>query len=168
MSPLKRVFFCSPWPYRASRVFLGGIFIWAGAAKLINPRAFARTLSAWGLVPDELLVPVAIGLPVIEILAGLGLVFDLRGSLKVISALLVMFLAVLGYGIMSNLNVDCGCFSAEELHAQSSLRIAFLRDLGLMGMVGYLFMWRWFQRRSGMERGVQTRIGDEQWEAFRW
>lgn len=156
MSPLKRVFFGSPWLYRGTRVLLGGLFIWAGGVKLIYPRAFARTLSGWGLVPDELLVPVAIGLPVIEILAGLGLVFDIRGSLKVILGLVLMFLAVLGYGIMSNLNVDCGCFSAEELHAHRSLRIAFLRDLGLMGMVGYLLMWRWFQKRSGMECVVQT------------
>jgi uncharacterized membrane protein YphA (DoxX/SURF4 family) len=156
MSPLKRLFFGSPWLYCATRVLLGGIFIWAGGVKLINPRAFARTLSGWGLVPDELLVPVAIGLPVIEILAGLGLVFDIRGSLKAILGLLLMFLAVLGYGIMSNLNVDCGCFSAEELHAHSSLRIAFLRDLGLLGMAGYLLVWHWCQKRSGMECGVQT------------
>jgi uncharacterized membrane protein YphA (DoxX/SURF4 family) len=156
MSPLKRALFCSPWLYRTTRILLGGIFIWAGGVKLINPRAFARTISGWGLVPDDLLIPVAIGLPVIEILAGLGLVFDIRGSLKVVSALLVTFLVILGYGILNNLNVDCGCFSAEELHAQNSLRIALYRDLGLMGIVGYLFMWRWFQKRSGMECGVQT------------
>jgi uncharacterized membrane protein YphA (DoxX/SURF4 family) len=156
MSPLRRALFCSPWLYRATRILLGGVFIWAGGIKLISPRAFARTISGWGLVPDDLLVPLAIGLPVIEILAGLGLVFDIRGSLKLISALLAMFLVILGYGIMNNLNVDCGCFSAEELHAQTSLRIAFCRDLGLMGIVGYLFMWRWFQKRSGMEYEVQT------------
>jgi hypothetical protein len=150
MSPLKRALFCSPWIYRATRILLGGIFIWAGGVKLISPRAFARTISGWGLVPDDLLVPVAIGLPVIEILAGLGLVFDIRGSLKVISGLLVTFLVILGYGILNNLNVDCGCFSAEELRAQNSLRIALYRDLGLMGIVGYLSMWRWFQKRSEM------------------
>ncbi len=156
MSPLKRVFFCSPWLYRASGVLLGSVFIWAGGAKLISPRAFARTISEWGLVPDSLLVPVAIGLPAIELLAGLGLVFDIRGSLKVISGLLVMFLALLGYGIMNNLDVDCGCFSAEELNARNSLWIAFYRDLGLLGIVSYLFMWRRFQKRSGMECGVQS------------
>jgi uncharacterized membrane protein YphA (DoxX/SURF4 family) len=155
MSPLKRAFFCSPWLYRATRILLGCIFIWAGGVKIVSPRAFANTISGWGLVPTDLLVSVAIGLPAIEILAGLGLVFDIRGSLKVISGLLLLFLAVLGYGIMNNLNVDCGCFSAAELHAQNSLRIAFYRDLGLMGIVSYLFMWRWFQKRSGMERGVQ-------------
>jgi uncharacterized membrane protein YphA (DoxX/SURF4 family) len=156
MSPLKHVFFCSPWVYRAARILLECIFIYAGGSKLISPRAFARTISGWGLVPDDLLVPVAIGLPALELLAGLGLVFDIRGSLKVISGLILLFLALLGYGIMNNLNVDCGCFSVEELHAQSSLRIAFYRDMGLMGIVSYLFMWRWFQKRFGMQCGSRT------------
>jgi hypothetical protein len=122
----------------------------------MDPRAFARTISGYDLVPDGLLVPVAIALPAIEWLAGLGLVFDVRGSLKVISGLLAMFLVVLGYAIFNNLNVDCGCFSAEEVHAQNSLRSAFYRDLGLMGIVTYLCMWRWFHRRSVMECGVHT------------
>jgi uncharacterized membrane protein YphA (DoxX/SURF4 family) len=151
---LKRVFFGSPWVHVAIRVLLGCIFIWAGGAKLISPRAFARTISGWGLVPDGLLVPVAIGLPAAEFLAGTGLVLNIRGSLEAISGLLAMFLGLLGYGIMNNLDVDCGCFSAEDLDARNSLRIALFRDLGLMAIASYLFVWRWFQKRSGMACGV--------------
>ncbi|GKT10974.1 MauE/DoxX family redox-associated membrane protein [Desulforhabdus sp. TSK] len=156
MSPLKRVLFYSPWLYRASRIFLGCIFIWAGGAKLIRPRTFARTISGWDLLPYDMLIPVAIGLPAIELLAGLGLVFSIRGSLSVITGLLLAFLVLLGRGILDNLNIDCGCFSPDDLHSQKSLMIAFYRDLGLMGIVSYLFMWRWFQRRSGMECEIRT------------
>lgn len=126
----------------------------------MEPRAFARVIADFGLVPDAFLPPVAIGLPALEFLAGMGLVFDVRGSLKLVGGLLLFLLAVLGFGIASNMDVDCGCFSAEEIRGQDSLRTAFLRDLGLMGTVFYLFVWRWLQARTGdvnrVESGLQT------------
>ena len=156
MSGLIRTLFYPPWLYGVSQILLGCTFIWAGGVKLISPRAFARTISGWDLLPNDFLIPVAIGLPVIELLAGLGLVFSIRGSLTVITGLLLAFLALLGRGILDNLNIDCGCFSPDDLHSHKNLVIAFYRDLGLMGVVGYLFMWRWFQRRSGTEREIRT------------
>jgi len=149
MPVLRHLFFHSPWLYRLTRIVLGCVFICAGGLKLMDPRAFARVISGYDLVPDVLLAPVAIGLPAIEFLAGLGLAFDLRGSLKIVSGLLALFIAVLGYGILTNMDVDCGCFSSEEIHARNSLLIAFYRDLGLMGIVAYLFAWRWVRKRSG-------------------
>lgn len=147
MKHLRDIFFHSPWLYRAMRFLLGGVFVFAGAAKLVDPRAFARTISGYDLLPEELLVPVAIALPAIEFLAGVGLCFNIRGSLKVVSGLLAMFLGVLGYAILQNLDVDCGCFSAEEIRAQNNLQVAFVRDIGLMAVACYLFSWRWFHQR---------------------
>ena len=106
--------FYSPWLCRLMRILLGGVFVIAGGAKLIDPRAFARTISAYGLLPEELLVPAATGLPAIELLAGLGLPFKVRGSLAAICGLLTCFLFALGYAIWNNLDVDCGCFSKLE------------------------------------------------------
>ena len=139
-SSLAKTIFFSPWVYHAARISIGIAFIWAGGVKLMDPRAFARVLSGFGLVPDALLVPVAIGLPATELLAGAGLVLDLRGSLKIILGFLLMFLLVLGYGILNSLNIDCGCFSAEEIAAQSNLHMALLRDVGLLFVVLYLFL----------------------------
>jgi len=142
MSYITKILFLSPWVYRLARIGIGAVFIWAGGVKLLDPRAFARVLSGYGLVPDALLVPVAIGLPLVEFLAGFALVFNLRGSLKVVFGLLLMFLMVLGYGIVNNLDVDCGCFSTEEVAAQKNLQGAFLRDLGLLLVLLYLFLWQ--------------------------
>jgi uncharacterized membrane protein YphA (DoxX/SURF4 family) len=153
MTSLQAMLFRSPWPYRVVRICLGAIFVWAGAVKLVDPRAFARVISGYGLVPESLLVSVAIGLAALELVAGLGLVFDVRHSLKLVCTLVVMFLVVLGYGIWNQIDVDCGCFSVEEIHAQRSLRTAFLRDLGLMAAVAYLFWWRWLRERLGDECG---------------
>lgn len=58
-----------------------------------------------------------------------------------------MFVFVLGYGILTDLNVDCGCFGAEELDKRAGLRAAFYRDLVLIGLVvPYLYIYRWIRK----------------------
>ncbi len=123
------------WPYRIVRLGLAAFFIYGGVIKLLDPKGFARVISSYDLVPDILLPVAAIGLPLLEAVAGIGLLFDIRGSLAVISGLLGLFVFVLGYGILGDLNVDCGCFGAEELAQQDGLRLAFYRDLVLAGIV---------------------------------
>ena len=142
--------------YRGVRLALAALFIYGGSVKLLDPHAFARTLSAYDLVPDPLLPVVAIGLPIVELLAGLALAFDLRGSLATIAGLFALFLVVLGYGILQDLDVDCGCFGAEELNKQAGLRLAFYRDLALAGIViPYLYISRRMRlkREKAPERG---------------
>ncbi len=128
------------------RLVIGLLFIWAGGVKLLEPKVFARNLSQFGLVPEFLLIPTAIGLPVIEVLAGIGLILDVGLSLWIITGLLLAFLIVLGYGIANNLDVDCGCFSASELAAKGALETAFFRDVALLLVVFYFFCWRRVRR----------------------
>lgn len=149
----------SRWLYLAARWSVSLLFIYAGAVKLVDPKAFARTISAYGLLPDELLVPVAVGLPTVELLAGLGLLFNLKGSLKVITSLVLLFMGVLGYAIISELNVDCGCFSSSELDARKSLRAAFYRDIGLMLTLAYLYKWE-KDKRNGLRTFADSRQED--------
>ncbi|MCX5855766.1 MAG: DoxX family protein [Deltaproteobacteria bacterium] len=143
----------SPWPYRILRFSLAAMFIYGGVMKLIDPKSFARVISSYDIVP-EMLLPF-----VVETVAGIALLFDIRGSLAVISGLLGLFVFVLGYGILNDLNVDCGCFGAEELAQQNSLRRAFYRDLFLVGIiVPYLYMSRWIRNRAVLTVREQTRI----------
>ena len=133
-------FLLLPLLYHFIRFVLGSIFVYAGFIKLIDPKTFAKAISQYDLVPEGLLIPVAIGLPAIEILAGLGLVFAIRGSLSIIFGLLVTFVIVLWYGILNNLSIDCGCFSPEELKSYTSLWHAFFRDLVMIAAVVYLYV----------------------------
>jgi len=146
------------WPYRVVRVALAALFIYGGVVKLFDPKAFARTISGYDLVPEMLLPVVAVGLPIIETVAGIGLLLDIRGSLAVIAGLLGMFIFVLGYGISLNLDVDCGCFGADDLAKQAGLVQAFWRDLALGGLVvPYLYLSRWIRtERGGQEVRVNT------------
>ncbi len=135
----------SPWSYRLIRIFLGVLFVWAGSVKLADPKGFAGIISAYDLVPEGSLALVAVGFPALELFAGIGLIFDVRGSLSVILGLLVMFAFVLWFGILKDLDIDCGCFSPGDLKEHTTLRSALYRDLGMIAAVLYLF-WR---RKAG-------------------
>ncbi len=133
------------------RFVLGGLFAWAGIVKLTDPRAFAATMSRFDLVPEPLLPVAAIGLPLVEIAAGVGLMVGLPRSLAAVFLLLVMFIAVLWYGILQGLEFDCGCFSLAEQEEHGTLWTAFWRDWLMLAGVVYL----WFgQRRLKTSRSL--------------
>jgi uncharacterized membrane protein YphA (DoxX/SURF4 family) len=132
----------------AARVVLGAVFVYAGFIKLIDPKAFAASISQYDIVPQILLAPAAIGLPALELIAGLGLIMNIRGSLTVIFSLLFLFVSVLGYGILNNLNVDCGCFSEDDIKGFNGLRTAFYRDLVMIAVASYIYAYRRFTARQ--------------------
>jgi uncharacterized membrane protein YphA (DoxX/SURF4 family) len=135
----------SRWPSRIVRWGLALVFLYAGTVKLMDPKAFARSISQYNLAPDFLLPVLAVGLPLLEILGAVGLIFAVRGSLTLIFSLLLLFVAVLWYGILKDLHIDCGCFSPEELQAQAGLWEAFCRDLVMIGAAIFLYVSRWMR-----------------------
>lgn len=145
--------------YRVSRWVLGIVFIYAGGVKLIDPASFAVLIDAYGLVPDILLMPVAVGLPAMEVVAGAGLLFDVEGSLSTIAALLLLFIAILGYGIWMGLDVDCGCFGPEDPEAKAyhGLRTSLYRDLAMFAGIAFLYAWRWCRQIKPIKISILTR-----------
>ena len=146
------------WLYRLCRWVLGVIFIYTGGTKLLEPETFAVLIEAYGIVPEGLLMPVAIGLPFLEVVAGFGLLFDIRGSLALITGLLVLFMVVLGYGIWMGLDVDCGCFGPEDPEAKAfhGLRLSLLRNLVMM--TGVIFIYGWRRYRAIRPAGVMVMV----------
>jgi rhodanese-related sulfurtransferase len=123
------------------------VFLYAGVTKLQDPKAFAVLIKSYGILPGSLLMPVAIGLPLLEVVAAVALIFDIRGALAVISGLLVVFITILVYGIRMGLDVDCGCFGPEDIESRAyhGLRDALNRDLIMGGGIAYLYAWRRFR-----------------------
>lgn len=142
------------WLYHLTRLTLALVFIYAGAAKLADPQAFARVISEYGLAPEALLIPAAVGLPLLEILGGAGLLLEMRGSLALVAGLTAMFIGVLWFGVLRELNVDCGCFSAKEAAGRDALLHALYRDLFMLAGAAYLHAWRragaWAPPRRGI------------------
>ena len=132
------------WLYPILRWTLGCVFVYSGATKLLAPQTFAVLIEAYGLLPDALLMPAALVLSTVELVAGVGLLADVRGSLATIAALLVLFVGVLGYGIGMGLDVDCGCFGPEDPEAEAfhGLQAALYRDLVMLAATGFLYAWR--------------------------
>ena len=135
------------WIYKLTRWILGCVFICAGSIKLLEPKTFVVLIEAYGIVPESLLMPMAIFLPALEVVAGIGLLFDIGGSLSVIAGLLGLFIAILGYGIWIGLDIDCGCFGPEDPESEAfhSLRISLYRDLIMLAGVAFLCGWRQYR-----------------------
>jgi len=137
----------SVWFYRLVRWVLSTLFIWAGYTKLTDPQAFGVIIRDFGIVPELSVKPIAVVLPLLEVIAAIGLIFDMRGSLAVITGLLALFIVILGYGIWLGLDIDCGCFGPEdpESRAYNGLRSALYRNLTMMASISYLYLWRFGQ-----------------------
>jgi len=132
------------WIYKLSRWTLGIIFIYAGFVKLLEPKTFAVLIEAYGILPEDLLMPVAIVLPALEVAGGIGLLCEIEGSLAGITGLLVLFIIILGYGIRMGLDVDCGCFGPDDPEAKAfhGLRDSLYRDLAMLAGIGFMYGWR--------------------------
>jgi uncharacterized membrane protein YphA (DoxX/SURF4 family) len=124
---------------RGLRWTLAGIFLTSGLVKLADPARFATVIAGFGLLPEELVFPAAFFLPALEVVAGTGIFFAVRGSLALIAGMLLLFMAVLLYGIHLGLDIDCGCFGPEDPEqAYKGLRVALVRDAVMMAAVVFI------------------------------
>ena len=128
----------------AFRIALGGLFVYAGAVKVLDPLDFAQDILNYQLVGQSLSLIAAIVLPWLEILAGLFLIAGTwkHGAALIISALLVFFIVLTAVTMIRGLEVDCGCFGA--LSRRSGWGVI-LEDLAML----YLGVWLLFEKRTG-------------------
>jgi uncharacterized membrane protein YphA (DoxX/SURF4 family) len=129
--------------YVILRVALAALFISTGIIKLFDHQAFAAVISVYSLLPEPLVAATAVVLPLVETAAGLALLFNRAWGLHLITAMLVFFTFILGYGILSGLNVDAGCFGPGGPDKRAGLHAAFYRDLILLAtVIPYLYAYR--------------------------
>lgn len=129
----------------ACRVLLGGLFVFAGAAKAYDPASFATEIQNYQLLPWVGGALLSLYLPWVEILAGSSLFlrrFE-RGALLVISAMLVAFSAALISAMVRGLSIDCGCFGRAIPSTGTVWPL--VRNAGLAILAGVL----WFCRVRG-------------------
>ena len=137
----------SPWISRAVRAALAVSFLAAGVLKLADVHAFVLTIKAFALLPTDLVKPLAVALPVLEILGGVLLLCDLPGGLAVIGSLLLLFIGVVIHAIRQGLAIDCGCYGPNDVEGQvyHDLWPTLRRDLALLAGVVYCALWRFFR-----------------------
>ena len=117
------------------RLFVGGLFIYAGAIKALEPRQFLTDIQNYRLLPYMPAVMLAFYLPYLEIVCGLAVWTRKKetGGLILLLGCTVVFLVALCSAWVRGLNVSCGCFGGKAHTPQFLWWI--LRDLFIMGVL---------------------------------
>jgi hypothetical protein len=98
--------------WRVVGLILGGIFIYAGVLKALDPVQFANDIDNYKALPWFFSVRLAFYLPWLEIFCGLALIFRFlyRGGLSILTALVTVFIGATVAAKMRGLDITCGCF----------------------------------------------------------
>ena len=93
------------------RFLLGLIFIYASYDKILDPGKFARDISNYHVVPFGLENTIAIILPWLELIIGLGIIGGVyvNASVFISGGLLIVFIILFTQAILRGFNIDCGC-----------------------------------------------------------
>ncbi|MCO6005912.1 DoxX family protein [Actinoallomurus purpureus] len=133
------------WITLVVRVALAVILGYAGYAKFTEPAALQKTaVSAYQILPKGMVTPVALGLPVLEmVLAAMILLgFATRVMAICVGLLFVVFIAGIISVAARGLSIDCGCFGGGGTVGKGQthyLREVF-RDLGFFVLAAWLMV----------------------------
>jgi putative oxidoreductase len=117
---------------RIAEFIVGGIFIYAGVIKAIDPIRFASDIDNYKILPWAIGVRLAFYLPWLEILCGLALIARrlYLGGLSILTALASIFIVATIAAKTRGLDITCGCFGHASKNWSFSAHIAL--DLSLL------------------------------------
>lgn len=125
--------------WRFLDLVVGGLFVYAGVLKMLDPVQFAHDIDNYKILPWSAAVGLAFYLPWLEILAGLFLVlrFFYRGSLVLLISLISVFIVATAAARIRGLDITCGCFGHASQNWSFPAHMA--TDLAIFG--GLLVLW---------------------------
>lgn len=97
---------------RIAEFIVGGIFIYAGVIKALDPIGFASDIDNYKILPWTISVRLAFYLPWLEIFCGLALIARrlYLGGLSILTALASIFIIATIAAKIRGLDITCGCF----------------------------------------------------------
>jgi uncharacterized membrane protein YphA (DoxX/SURF4 family) len=121
--------------YTICRIVLGMVFVYASWDKIIDPAAFGDIIANYQIVSADMGTFTALFLPWLELVCGICLIINRwpRGSALIVTGLMVVFMAALGYNIYRGIDVNCGCFTLTE-KAPGSMWLYLVRDILFLAM----------------------------------
>ncbi len=140
----------------AVRFGIGGVFVFAGCAKLGDLDAFTELVARYDMLPSVFVLPFAHALPVAEILVGAMFAFTrwTRPAAVMVTAMLLAFIVALVQAVIQGLDVSCGCFGGLAGGSRMELVLAVARDVLLLVPLLWL--------ASGKTRPTNARSGLKQ------
>src|SRR5438445_13032081 len=125
--------------WRIVEFAVGGIFVYAGVIKVIDPIQFGIDIDNYKTLPWFISVRLAFYLPWLEIVCGLTLIFRFlyRGGLSILTALILIFVGATIAAKARGLDITCGCFG----HASKNWNFTshLLLDLLILAVALVLF-----------------------------
>ena len=120
--------------WRIVDLIVGGIFVYAGVVKVLDPVQFANDIDNYKTLPWFVSVRLAFYLPWLEIFCGLALIFRFlyRGGLSILTVLIAVFIGVTIAAKMRGLDITCGCFG----HASKNWNFSTHLVLDLLILLG--------------------------------
>ena len=111
-------FFRRNFFWRIVDLIVGGIFVYAGAIKVLDPVRFGLDIDNYKALPWFFSVRLAFYLPWLEIFCGLSLIFRFlyRGGLSILTALIALFIGATIAAKARGLDIACGCFGHASEH----------------------------------------------------
>jgi uncharacterized membrane protein YphA (DoxX/SURF4 family) len=131
-----------PWRnilWRIVGLIVGGIFIYAGVIKALDPLRFATDIDNYKMLPWAIGVRLAFYLPWLEILCGLAVILGLlyRGGLSILTALTLIFIGASIIAKARGLDITCGCFG----HASKNWSFTSHLAVDLAILVALVTLW---------------------------
>ena len=98
--------------WRIVGLIVGGIFVYAGVLKVLDPVQFGLDIDNYKSLPWFISVRLAFYLPWLEIFCGLAVVlrFLYRGGLSILVGLTLIFIGATIAAKVRGLDITCGCF----------------------------------------------------------
>jgi len=123
-----------------ARILLALVFVSAGVLKLPDPLGVADGMAAFRLLPVWAITPLALGIPIFEMLVGISLFtkrFSRAGALAA-TGLSLVFVLLYASAVARGLDVRCSCFGALEFF-QVSTGAGLARALALLGLSAWVY-----------------------------
>jgi putative oxidoreductase len=111
---------------RIAEFIVGGIFIYAGVIKALDPIGFASDIDNYKILPWTISVRLAFYLPWLEIFCGLALIARrlYLGGLSILTALASIFIIATIAAKIRGLDITCGCFGHASKNWSFTAHIA--------------------------------------------
>lgn len=152
-----------PWLTVRVQILLGLFFIVSALPKIVDPPAFSQMIYNYRLVPTDfggvnLVNLMGLGLPWLELLLGIALVFGIwrRTAVIFVGALLVVFIVAISINLGRGNAIDCGCFDPAGTNKTTEQRFldmgwTIARDFAMLAMVAQVLFGMLREKVEGLQ-----------------
>ena len=128
-----------PTLWRIVDLIVGGLFIYAGVVKAMEPLRFANDIENYHVLPWPIGIRLAFYLPWLEILCGLALITRrlYSGALSILLGLTLIFIGATIAAKARGIDITCGCFG----HVSESLSFTWHLVLDFAILAALIALW---------------------------